>query len=683
MYLFAFTIFLSAFLLFLVQPLIARIILPWFGGTAAVWSTCLMFFQTTLLAGYLYAHWLTRALRPRRQALVHLALLAASVFALPILPNSIWRPSGNQQPAFRILALLAATVGVPYLLLSTTGPLLQAWYSRLNSGVMPYRLYSLSNAGSLLALLCYPVVVEPTLRSSTQTYGWSCAYLVFVLLCGALAWRMGQVRSLPSHSISVTTSGAPTFRERVLWVALAAIPSVLLLSITNHLLQNIAPIPLLWVVPLSVYLLSLVLCFDSDRWYNRRWWFPLFVILTAWMTYELFPNQQNTNVWFLIPLFIAGLFVCCMVCHGELARLRPAPAWLTSFYLMLALGGALGGIFVGLFAPMIFHTYLELRLGLLGSVLLIAGIVYGMPRRAWLQQPWWDSLQLSSALAVAATLVFLMAIAQPRWVSQQRLVERNFYGQLQVRDMLVDPEEPAHRDLLHGTIRHGSQYLDAQYRRIPSLYYGPTSGVGRAVSHLVQSGSMRAGVIGLGAGTIAAYGRRGDVYRFYEINPLVETIARNQFTYLRDCPAKLEVVLGDARRSLELESPQQYDLIAVDAFSGDAIPVHLLTEEAFLQYFRHLKPHGILAIHISNKYLSLEWVVRLGAEALGKRALAVFDEPDDETSSSSDWMLVTSDHAIFDAPEWKALGTPSPRPSHLRLWTDDYSNLLSLFKLHR
>lgn len=683
MYLFAVTIFLSAFLLFLVQPLIARMILPWFGGTAAVWTTCLMFFQTTLLAGYAYANWSIRYLRPRRQALLHLILLAASLLMLPILPRAIWRPSGADQPALRIVLLLAATVGAPYLLLSTTGPLLQAWYARMNSSAMPYRLYALSNAGSLLALLCYPVAVEPTLGSSAQAYGWSAAYLVFVILCGILSWRVGRARHRPAPSEPTPASPAPPFAQRLLWIVLAALPSLLLLAITNQLLQNIAPIPLLWVAPLSVYLLSLILCFDSDRWYNRKAWLPLFLALTAWMTYELFPNNQNTNVWFLIPLFITGLFVCCMVCHGELALRRPPARWLTSFYLMVSIGGAAGGIFVGLLAPMIFRTLLELRLGLLGSVLLVTALVYGRPGKSWLRKPWWEWLQVTSAAALVLSLVYLVTITQYRWLNQQSLVERNFYGQLLVHDTFVDPEEPAHRDLLHGTIRHGSQYLTPQYRHTPSVYYGPTSGVGRAIAHILESGPVRVGIIGLGTGTIAAYGRPGDVFRFYEINPLVADIAWAQFSYLHDCPATLAIILGDARRSLELEAPQRYDLIAVDAFSGDAIPIHLLTSEAFQQYFRHLKPGGILAIHISNKYLRLEWVVRTEAEALGKKALAVFDEPEEETSSSSDWMLVTGDGALFDSPKWKGLGAPTPRPAHFRLWTDDYCNIVSVLKMHR
>ncbi|MEP6601978.1 MAG: fused MFS/spermidine synthase, partial [Nitrospirota bacterium] len=642
---FALTILLSAFLLFLVQPLIARIILPWFGGAAAVWTTCLMFFQTTLLLGYVYAHWSTRRLRPRTQGLLHMALLAVSLLALPILPSAPWRPTGNDQPALRILLLLATTVGAPYLMLSATGPLLQAWYAALRVGALPYRLYALSNAGSLIALLGFPLVVEPLLKASTQAYCWSAAYALFVLLCGIVAWR---VASSPvagfAARIPVSLANAPTFKERTLWVGLAFCPSVLLLAITSHLSQNIAPIPLLWIVPLGVYLLSLVLCFDSDRWYGRRWWLRLFVIFTGGTGYALNTENANIDVRAIIPLFVIALFCCCMVCHGELARRKPAPEWLTSFYLMLSLGGALGGLFVGLIAPVLFQSYLELRIGLLVCVILISALLYkdGAAR----QTNWFLPVQLGSAL-IALALIYQLAIGHARWVRQQRLVVRNFYGQLLVRDQDPMGDEPAGRSLLHGTILHGTQYSDPEFRIKPSTYYCETSGVGLVMKDAIKDAMkdrarqqpIRVGAVGLGIGTLASYGRRGDFFRFYEINSLVRQIAYSQFTYLRDSQATLDIVLGDARRSLELEPPQNFDLLAVDAFSGDSIPVHLLTQQAFQQYFRHLKPDGMLAIHISNRFLNLEGVVGLEAQSLGKTALLVVDNaPDEDLCSKSDWM---------------------------------------------
>ena len=682
-WLFALTIFVSAFLLFLVQPLIARIILPWFGGTAAVWTTCMMFFQTALLLGYLYSFWSVGSLRPKLQAAVHLGLLAASLLVLPILPSAAWKPTGAEQPILRIVILLAATVGIPYLVLSTTGPLLQAWYSRLNSSKLPYRLYALSNAGSLLALISYPVVVEPLLNATTQAYGWSWVYGGFVLLCGAVAALV--LASAPRASAIQTPaqpelepSAKPRWTELLLWIALAAVPSALLLAITNHLSQNIAPIPLLWVVPLALYLLSLILCFDSDRWYNRDLWFPLLLIGVGAMSYYLFPDRANENISRVVPVFVLGLFFCCMACHGELAKRKPAPRYLTIFFLMLSVGGALGGMFVALLSPFIFTTYIELPIALLACAVLISAVLY---RDRFLNLvKWLPRVQLGVAVGVAVSLIFLLTIGEHNWESEQRLLTRNFYGALRVADEREAGQDVRH--LFHGTINHGSQILNPAGRRKPISYYCFTSGVGRAAVDKQARGPMKLGVIGLGAGTMAAYGRPGDTVVFYEINPLVQLIARSQFTYLSGSKSKLDVVMGDARRSLEAQPPQQFDLLAVDAFSSDAIPVHLLTTQAFQEYFRHLKPDGVLAVHISNRYLQLEWVVRLAAQALGKTVLGVFDEAgdDDPILSSSDWMLISSSPTAFTDPKWQKLGEPGKRPPGLKLWTDEYSNLLSILK---
>ena len=675
--LFATVIFLSAFLLFLVQPLIARVILPWFGGTSAVWTTCLLFFQAALLIGYLYSFWSAGSLRPRKQAMVHLALLACGLLALPILPGAAWKQSGGHHPELRILALLTVTVGLPYFTLSSTGPLLQAWYSRLHAGRMPYRLYALSNAGSLLALLGYPALVEPLLRVSAQAYVWSIGYGLFVLTCGAVALLVLQKSGPESHRDDpFGESPRPSLAEHLLWLALAACPAALLLATTSHLSQNIAPIPLLWVAPLALYLLTLVLCFESERWRHRGWTYPLLLISIGAMTYFLFPDRRDARLLITLPVFMVGLFLCCMACHGELARRRPMPRWLTSFYLMLAAGGAAGGLFAGLLSPLIFRTFLELPISLLACSLLI-GAILARPILARFG-PRWAPIPLAAAAGVSLTLLYLVTIVQARWLSEQRLVARNFYGSLQVLDY---DSTPPIRYLVHGTIQHGSQALQGELRRKPISYYGPHSGAGLAIEDRQRQGPVHLGVIGLGSGALAAYGRTGDSIRFYEINPLVETIARGEFSYLADTPAKLKVVMGDARRSLETEPPQQFDVLAVDAFSGDAIPVHLLTAEAFSSYFRHLKPAGILAVHISNTYLKLEWVVRLAAQALGKRVLLVSDtspSPDDPVMNASDWMLVSSDAHAFEGAVWEKLGDAGPRPGRLTLWTDESSNLLSV-----
>lgn len=679
-WLFAITIFLSAFLLFLVQPLIAHIILPWFGGSAAVWTTCMMFFQTTLLLGYLYSYWSVGSLKPKGQAIVHMVLLGATLLMLPILPGAQWKPTGGDQPILKIVTLLAVTVGAPYLLLSTTGPLLQSWYSRLNSSRLPYRLYALSNVGSLLALLAYPTLVEPLLESSLQAYGWSAVYGGFVLLCGSVGFLVlrSTAHAAAAQEAAAEDGGRPAWREQLLWVGLAACPSALLLAVTNHLSTNIAPIPLLWVAPLSLYLISLILCFDSDRWYNRNLWFPSMLIGLGAMSYYLHPDNSNEEISKLVPIFVLGLFFACMACHGELAKRKPSPKYLTSFFLMLSVGGALGGLFVALFAPTFFKAYIELPIAMLLSVLLVGGVMF---RDKWLNlREWFARIQLGAALGVAAGIVYLLTVSETDWELRQRLIVRNFYGELRVADKLDGDEKVRH--LYHGTINHGSQMLREGGRRRPISYYSATSGVGRAMADRAAHGPVHIGVIGLGSGTMASYGREGDTVRFYEINPLVEQVARSQFTYLADCKGKLDVVLGDARRSLESEPPQNFDLLAVDAFSSDAIPVHLLTKESFAEYFRHMKPDGILAVHISNRYLNLEWVIRLAAQSLNKKILDVWDEAsdDDPILSSSDWMLVSTNPNAFTEAKWAKLGEPTARPARLKLWTDEYSNILSIVK---
>jgi len=356
MLLYAVTIFLSAFLLFQVQPVIAKIILPWFGGSAGVWTTCMLFFQVALLGGYLYAHGVVRGLRPRVQGALHLGLLAASLVVLPISPSAAWKPAGTEEPVLRILGLLAVTIGLPYLLLSTTGPLLQAWFARdpRMQGRTPYRLYALSNLGSMLALVSYPIAVEPVLATRVQAQAWSVAFVAFVLLCAATAWRSRN--HAPAPATTPETTAPPGWRLLVVWTLLPACASTLLLAVTNHLSTNVASIPFLWVLPLALYLLSFILCFDSDGWYQRKWLLQLFAVAVCAMTYALNQDSENMPLKLAIPLFSTGLFICAMVCHGELARLKPDPRHLTSFFLMVSLGGALGGAFVGILAPHVFRS---------------------------------------------------------------------------------------------------------------------------------------------------------------------------------------------------------------------------------------------------------------------------------------------------------------------------------------
>jgi spermidine synthase len=677
MLLYALSVFSGAFLLFLVQPLIARIILPWFGGTASVWAACLMFFQAVLLGGYLYSHLVIRRLRPKAQAALHMVLLAASVCLLPILPGPGWKPADGLNPERRILLLLAATVGIPYLVLSTTGPLVQAWYARANSGASPYRLYALSNVGSLIALVGYPAAVEPLLRIPMQAYGWSAAYVGFVLVCLATAWialRKGDAAAAAPPA----RAPRPHAQSLALWAALAFCPSALLVGITTHLTQNIAPLPLLWVVPLALYLVSFILTFESERWYRRRYWFPAFIVSVSMMMAFLFPENRNADVKWAIPLFVAGFFCCAITCHGELYRLRPAPAALTHFYLMLSLGGALGGFFVSVIAPAAFNYYYEVPLALLVSVACVA-LVLNRGETA-LPGPSARIVEWGLLCATGAGLVYLTAWELPRWSRQYRVMERSFYGVLRVEDTPETETTAGLRELHHGTINHGAEFTEPRRHREPTTYYGPDSGVGLAIRNAPASG-RRIGIIGLGAGTLAAYGHSGDFYRFYEINPLVVEIAQKEFYFLKESPAAYAIALGDARLSLEREQPENFDVLAVDAFSGDSIPVHLLTVEAFREYIRHVRPQGIVAVHVSNKYLNLEKVVARATQTLGLHACMVDDEGNsDKAIARSDWVLVTAQSALLDRPEWKTLGRRELEPSNVRLWTDDYSSILEIIK---
>ncbi len=682
MTLYAVTIFLSAFLLFQVQPLIAKIILPWFGGSAAVWSAALMFFQISLLAGYAYAHWLTGKTKAARQWQVHGGLLVVSLALLPILPSPHWKPTAVGDPTLRILLLLAATIGLPYFLLSSTSPLLQAWYVRRTGAQVPYKLFALSNFGSLLGLISFPFLVEPNLSSHEQAWAWSGVFVVFVLVCGVVALKSRpSIAAVNAGSVNEAApapqaedSAALDWRELTLWVSLAACASVLLVSLTNHLSQNVAPIPLLWVIPLALYLMSFILCFESDKIYQRWLFLPLLAPLLGYMAYYIYTESGNTGIKTIIPLYAAGLFICCMVMHGELSKRKPGARHLTLFYLMVSLGGAIGGIFVAIIAPHVFKTFLELPIGLAACALLtvIATWDVEIPRVG----PW--PLRLALFVGLGALSGFLVR-HEVTAESGYRLMVRNFYGALKVAD--DDPDPYALRNLTHGTINHGSQLLDPAKRYITTSYYGETSGVGRAIRALRERGPVRIGSIGLGAGVLANYGRKGDYLRIYEINPLVPPIATTQFSFYPHSDADKAILMGDARLTLEKQlaetGPQNYDILSVDAFSSDAIPIHLLTREALVLYFKHLKPDGILALHISNRYLDLAPVCAAGAQYFDKTARTVSDDGEGGSYlSSSTWVLVTAHPEWFNSDAFAGADiTPTELKPGFRPWTDDYSNL--------
>jgi SAM-dependent methyltransferase len=758
--LFAATILLSAFLLFQVQPLIAKLILPWFGGSAAVWTSCMLFFQIALLGGYAYAHWVNGQ-AGRKQTMIHVALLALSLFSLPILPSPGWKPHGLEDPLLRILGLLAATVGLPYFLLASTSPLLQSWYSRSNGGAMPYRFFALSNAGSMLGLLTYPVLIEPYLTSGQQAWMWSGSYIAFVLVCGVVAWRSRDSHG-ESHNVAPGLAAVlpPTWSDRLVWMGLAACASGLLLAVTNHLTQNIAAIPFLWVLPLSLYLLSFILCFDSDRWYWRWLFIRLGAVTLPALAYAISTESDIGNLKIALGFFCTALFVLFMVCHGELARRRPAPSYLTSFYLMVSVGGAIGGLLIGFAAPYFLNGLYDLpivvsltgfmlvyllwrergqasskaigeaslldapydkvviavlTLALAGYIVVrLAAAKFHHPQflsAAFLNAPYDSPVLLGLAGLIAAYIfwrgrgalddtslnegfiTFVIAaglavgiagfLARDTWnnVKGSRVLARNFYGALRVYDEESSGSMGPVRTLRHGTIDHGEEFLLPQNERFATTYYAAKSGVGLAIHNLQMTGGINVGVIGLGAGTIATYARPIDRYTFYDINPLVLQISRTQFHFLRDCMAPNEVILGDARLSLEREQSKQFDVLAVDAFSGDAIPVHLLTRQAFQLFWRHLKPDGVLAVHVSNKYLNLGPVVALAAAEDGKQAMMISLEGDDEKEiAASDWVLVSSRQGFFEQPEIKGPAEKIEPIRGLRTWTDDYSNLYKILR---
>ncbi len=683
MILFAATVFTSAFLLFLVQPVIAKQILPWFGGSAAVWTTCMVFFQLVLLAGYAYSDAISRKLSPRTQAIVHTVILLVSLAWLPIIPGEQWKPGPGADPGISILLLLGATIGLPYFLLSTTGPLVQAWFARSFPSGTVYRLFALSNFASLLALIAYPPAIEPTVTLRNQSVWWSAIYVLFVALCIASAWKAA------GHKEPVVTKAAeahgdvsppPRLKDYLLWLALAALGSLMLLSATNHITQNVASVPFLWIVPLVLYLLSFILVFDvsGGRGKSGWYWRPLFVVpllaLLVGMAYGLVERVSISNVWMSVSLYCGGMFVACMFCHGELAALRPSPRYLTRFYLMLSVGGAIGGLFVGLVAPSIFNSYMEMPLGLvaLSAMLFLLSMGPGLPRK--------PVQYVIPALALAVTGVTAWyAYQYQHWLKVEALVlSRNFYGTLAVKQG-SDPNAPdATRRLVHGMINHGSQLIDPERRMMPASYFGPGSGIARALD-FYSDRPRKVGVVGLGVGVFLGYGRKEDHFRIYELDPVVEKLAREQFWFLNGTPAKTEVIIGDGRLNLERDPPQNFDLLSLDAFSSDAIPMHLMTREALQMYKRHIKPDGVIVFNVTNRFIRLAPLLRELAKAEGMTAILISDDPSEDIYSGTEYVLVTSNPKFIADKRFADAAKIETVPG-LKPWTDDFSSLFDVLK---
>lgn len=691
--LFGVVIFLSAYLLFQVQPLISKSILPWFGGTPSVWTTCMLFFQLLLFGGYAYAHLLSSRLSPKAQLITHLAIMGLAL--LPgVLPDASWKPTGAENPALRIVFMLTASVGLPFFVLSSTGPLVQNWFSRAQRGRSPYHLYALSNLGSLLGLLLYPFYVEVAFDLPTQGGLWRWGFVAFVLGCAGCAFNFAAQDAGPGGAAEASESPErPTLGKRLLWFMLAAVPSTMLLATTNQVCLDVASIPFLWVFPLTLYLLTFILAFAGDRWYFRRTCAVLLPVALIGVVAVMFADASASLEIQLIAYF-SGLFFTAMCCHGELARSRPAPQHLTSFYLWMSAGGAAGGLFVGLVAPYVFDLYLELHVAILMTFALMAVIWADLGNVRW-----WNIWQTPGIvyLSLGISVSFLLSHEVTQEKEQAILTTRNFYGVLRVKEQYKGDEWHA-RKLLNGRILHGTQYMAEDRRREATTYYCETSAVGIALlTHKIDQ-PRHIGVVGLGTGTVAAYGGALDRITYYEINEDVLAIAAAgarvfsntyeeveppntdpvYFSYLQDFPGEARVILGDARLSLERAPDEKFDVLVLDAFSSDAIPAHLLTREAIEVYLRHMQPDGILAVHISNRHFDLVHVVAAMAEEFQLADRYLYDVPDASGSSVSEWVLLGKKENTFASPVYDDMERMDR--SVQVLWTDAYSNLAQVLK---
>ena len=702
MLLFAASIFLSAFLLFQIQPMIGKFILPWFGGTPAVWSTVMLFFQILLTGGYAYAYWLIGKVKAKRQPIVHIALIAFAVLLLilfsfvwksPVTPDSSWKPDNVSSPILDIFKLLIVSIGLPYFILATNGPLMQAWFSRLFPQGSYTRLYALSNVGSLLGLLAYPIFIEPTLSLRAQGWMWSLGFAIFGLLAGwvAVGAQSGHatIPPVPAPGASASQPKAhpasstdqPSFALISLWIVLSATASLFLLSVTNQITQEVAVIPFLWVLPLALYLLSFILTFSGERGYNRVFYAIVF-ILSAALTLFVMLNATVIHAYWQILAYCLLLFVACMLCHGELYLLRPSAEHLTKFYLMVSIGGAFGGIFVSLIAPVIFNGYWEFFVGLAMTIAIMLTVLRSNR----------DNTARVRFVFTVFILVTVMLATLSTYFSGAVFSKRNFYGVIRVREALIgDPPQRAYL-MLHGITVHGLQFLfDLKVPNIPTTYYVPESGVGLAILNHPKYGHdqhMRVGLLGLGVGTLVAYAQPGDVYRLYEINPVVIDLAAGNgdyFSFLSDSKADITVVPGDARVSLEGEltegNPQNFDVLVLDTFSSDSIPVHLVTKEAFAIYLKHLAPDGILAAHITNLHLDLQPVFWQLAQYYGLSMVRINYGGDSKGGYVSHWILLARDPNLLKIPAIKNHSVDlSGYSTNIKLWTDDYSNLYQILK---
>ena len=687
---------LSAFLLFQVQPVISKFILPWFGGSPGVWTTCMLFFQCLLFAGYAYAHGLMHL--PRKwQFIIHGVLVIAAAAMLPIAPSASWKPTGNEDPTGRILLLLIASVGLPYFVLSSTSPLVQVWFSRAVPGGKPWRLYALSNIGSLTALITYPFIFEPRWDVQEQTVRWSLGFVAFALLCLGSLWRDSKSHHDEEAHAAAKAASTPAIWQRSLWVLLPAMASMLLLATTNHVCTDVAVIPFLWVVPLSLYLLTFIICFEHERWYRPALWaLPALVFLFVaacyggifdsfaerlgegklhdWMS--TMDDNMDDFRWQLLVCF-GAMFLGCMICHGELSRIKPDPAHLTEFYLLMSAGGAIGGLFVSLAAPRLFTTYLEWPVCLILCFVIAAIIV---TRAGWRKERRWQRYLLAPA-GIAVLVSGLLFMKDFAFEEEERIYRvRNFYGAVSVEKIWDEENGGDMVRFHHGGITHGVQVFTPDLQQQPLSYYGHDTGIGRALDSLQDKPEAKAGIVGMGTATAATYGRTGHTFRFYEINPVVPQIARDYFTYLADMEArggKVEVIMGDARLSMEREPSQQFDVLLLDAFSGDSVPVHLLTREAFEIYQKHMKPDGIIVVHVTNRYLVLAPVIEKIASVVGMKTARFITDAEGDLEYT-DYVLLTNNEAFLTDNPGDESASRSEALVQPGVWTDERYNLYQI-----
>jgi SAM-dependent methyltransferase len=715
--LFTGTLFLSALLLFMIQPLFAKMALPRLGGTPAVWNTCVVFFQLTLLAGYAYTHGTVRWLGVRRQALAHLVVLALPLLLLPIAIGPTWEPPATANPVYWLLLLLAAVVGLPFFAVSTSAPLLQRWFAETNhpQASDPFFLYAASNLGSLGALLAYPIAIEPFLRLQTQARIWAAGYIALVVCVAACAWVTRRSSGTDAPRVPESPAAAVPWRMRFLWLALAAVPSSLMLSVTTYVSTDIAAVPLLWIVPLALYLLTFVIVFARRPLFSFDWvttLFPLIVLLPA-----ITIVMRHTPPLAGIPLHFIAFFAVALVCHGRLARLRPSAGHLTEFYLWMSIGGAVGGIFNTLVAPLIFVTTAEYPLGLVAACLLslptgrvtvwrpfaidvltgalILGVTWGLLTLAQVREPGgaeWIAFGRTYAIPFALTLLcwrraprFALALGAVlvahhlhTWTRFPVLhTERTFFGQHQISD------RGGCRYLTHGTTSHGSQALDAALRCEPTTYYARSGPIGQLFGSFVGAGTKQhIGVIGLGTGSMAAYARPGQQWTFFEINPAVVDYSEGRyFTYLTECVNDYTIMVGDGRRRLSEAPDASFDVLVFDAFSSDAIPVHLITLEALELYLRKLAPGGVMAFHVSNRYLNLEPVLgsladRLSLVALMEWDFAMTSQAPAVNKAASKWVVAARTREDLGDVARDTRWTPIEHRPDVPVWTDDFSNIV-------